>query len=456
MLYILFYLLLLFFIINYAFVRGDYFHPTIIFNFTFLIATLFCILNAQEYAIEFNGGTVFIVTISMLVFTIITVLSKKIFKTNTFTFKNKLKYLYVSKSLIFTIIIIQILNLIFFYRYEQALFSAYVGGRGSFSQIINNYDQLVKFFTEDLVKLGVRSPFFYRVFNSFISPISYVIIYIICHNYVATRRIDKFQLLVPCLFAIQIFMTGSRGSLFKILTFILVVFYILLLRNKGLSKLSSRFAFKVLIVVVAVAPLFVLYLNATGRSGGVGQDGIIEALNRELFKYIGAPLLNFNNFIAGHDPYRSDSVYWGEQTFYGFYKFLYSKLHLIDFNIKSIIGSDSFVKSTNGLPTGNVFTTFYTFFYDFTYFGIIPLVSVIALYFVPTYSRILGTEYCAKKYLFDYKLFIYAYLFNDVIMLIFSNRFFESILTVGFLRFLITSAILVWIIKQNIVFKYKK
>ncbi|MTV67258.1 hypothetical protein GM525_13690, partial [Streptococcus pneumoniae] len=72
--------------------------------------------------------------------------------------------------------------------------------------------------------------------------------------------------------------------MFKILTFILVVFYILLLRNKGLSKLSSRFAFKVLIVVVAVAPLFVLYLNATGRSGGVGQDGIIEALNRELFK----------------------------------------------------------------------------------------------------------------------------------------------------------------------------
>ena len=138
MLYILFYFLLLFFIINYALVKGDYFHPTIIFNFTFLIATLFCILNAQEYAIEFNGGTVFIVTISMLVFTIITVSSKKIFKTNTFTFKNELKYLYVSKSIIFTIIIIQILNLIFFYRYEQALFSAYVGGRGSFSQIINN------------------------------------------------------------------------------------------------------------------------------------------------------------------------------------------------------------------------------------------------------------------------------------------------------------------------------
>ena len=129
---------------------------------------------------------------------------------------------------------------------------------------------------------------------------------------------------------------------------------------------------------------------------------------------------------------------------------------MIDVNIKSIVSSGSFVKSANGLPTGNVFTTFYMFFYDFTYFGIIPLVSVIALYFVPTYSRILGTEYCEKKYLFDYRLFIYAYLFNDVIMLIFSNRFFESVITVGFLRFLITSAILVWIIKQNIVFKYKK
>ena len=39
-----------------------------------------------------------------------------------------------------------------------------------------------------------------------------------------------------------------------------------------------------------------------------------------------------------------------------------------------------------------------------------------------------------KKIGFDYKLFIFAYLFNDLVMLFFSSRFFETVVDPFFMK----------------------
>lgn len=49
----------------------------------------------------------------------------------------------------------------------------------------------------------------------------------------------------------------------------------------------------------------------------------------------------------------------------------------------------------------------------------------------------------SERNVFNYKLFIFSYLFNDLVMLPFSNRFYETVLDAAFLKFLILSWVLV-------------
>lgn len=99
-----------------------------------------------------------------------------------------------------------------------------------------------------------------------------------------------------------------------------------------------------------------------------------------------------------------------------------------------------FTFSTNGIEIGNVYTTFYPFIYDFGYIGILPLLSIPAVYYCFTYNKVLRMS---ERNVFNYKLFIFSYLFNDLVMLPFSNRFYETVLDAAFLKFLILSWVLV-------------
>ena len=100
-----------------------------------------------------------------------------------------------------------------------------------------------------------------------------------------------------------------------------------------------------------------------------------------------------------------------------------------------------FVFSNNGIEIGNVYTTYNVFAYDFGYFGVFPLIFVVALYYTSTYKKILCDTKSVKS--IDFNLFIYAYLFNDLIMLPFSNRFYSTILDAPFIK----TIILAWIMK---------
>ena len=86
------------------------------------------------------------------------------------------------------------------------------------------------------------------------------------------------------------------------------------------------------------------------------------------------------------------------------------------------------------LNTGNVYTTFYQFYYDFGYDGIVPLMAIIALYFSCAYRKIYNNK--------PFTIIIYAYLFNDLIMLIFSDRFYETVASIGFVKHLLVTFIL--------------
>ena len=75
----------------------------------------------------------------------------------------------------------------------------------------------------------------------------------------------------------------------------------------------------------------------------------------------------------------------------------------------------------------------------FGYIGIVPLTAIMAFYYIKTYSTIQNDKTILGR--FSLKLFIFAYLFNDLMMSTFSTRFYETVMDGPFIKLLIVTAL---------------
>ena len=82
---------------------------------------------------------------------------------------------------------------------------------------------------------------------------------------------------------------------------------------------------------------------------------------------------------------------------------------------------------------------FYKIIYDFGFSGVFWVTGLMALYYSLTYMRI-RTK--INHHPIDFRLFIYAYLFNDLIMSAFSNRYYETVFEAPFIKFVPVAFIL--------------
>ena len=215
---------------------------------------------------------------------------------------------------------------------------------------------------------------------------------------------------------------GSRSTIFRLITFIAVLYYILSLRTGKDVRIAKRLQRKLIFWGVVVLVLFFATLEIFGRSTSTN-------LFHYLFIYTGAPLYNLDVFIQTYEL-PINQLYFGQQTFYGIYNFILPRLDLSRYYLEL-----PFVRYSWEYGLGNVYTTFYQFLYDFGYSGIVPLISVIAWYYTGTYTKIRGV---ISESVVDFRLLIFAFLFNDLIMLFFSNRFYETIFNFSNLLIFVT------------------
>ena len=82
----------------------------------------------------------------------------------------------------------------------------------------------------------------------------------------------------------------------------------------------------------------------------------------------------------------------------------------------------------------------------FGYLGMFVLITIISIYYTTAYRSLRQRPQVTKLTM---TLFIYAYLFNDLIMLIFSNRFYETILNVNTIKIFIAVYFLKSILFDN-------
>lgn len=426
-LYLLVFSLLLILIFNLLIVNLDYMHPSILFVVPFLVFGVTSILGEEAYKIIFHEETLLVIVSSALIFTFITLLSQTVYKSKE-NLNFPLTEIIISKKVTLFFIVFFIVTQLAFIKYLEAISLAHFGYSGSLGEMISLYDVMTKFWTEIFSELNVPIPLLYRIGNPITQGFGYLIVYIFIHNYVATKRIDKLHLLIILLLCLNIILNGSRSPIFRIVTMMLITFYVLYNKQNNVRRGNIKFLLKSLLIVIFSGTFFIALLSLMGRENDLDMFHYI-------FIYVGAPLVNLDNYLA----FRPDGSYatiFGEQTFRGLYAYI-AKIISDESLIFPTI--DQFKFSNNGLEIGNVYTTFYSFIYDFEYVGFIPLILIIALYYVFTYQRLKTRAIKTNKVHFS--LFIYAYLFNDLIMLAFSNRFYTTVLDIGFIKIVIFSYI---------------
>ncbi|NQJ69172.1 oligosaccharide repeat unit polymerase [Streptococcus suis] len=435
MLLILLVLLTLFFVLfNFNFSNGDYLNPATLLSEIILLFSSMCLFYVDKYEIEFNLLTVIVLFLVQFIFSTINFFtsSTQRKKSNSHLEVTRVSEINLSKNIKLLIIIFQIIAILFFIKYIRDISFASGRGGGLFDWI-SNFDGLFKFKYDYFVTLGVSQSKIYSILEYPVECLGYFVTYITVNNYVYNKKIDRLNLTIILLHLVKGLLTGSRSPLFRVVTMILILYYILFNRKYGRKSGNFSTLIKIIASVLVITPLFIFVLSLMGRSTDTTD------FSHYIFLYTGAPLLNLNNYLATYST--SEVSIFGEQTLRTFYGFLYGKTGFDIFKVTNIISNFSFVRSTNGIGTGNVFTAFYMFVYDWGIKGVILFTSIMAIYYVPVY-KFLVNRINGVQYKFDLTLFFYAYLFNDLVMLLFSNRFFETTMRESFFRFSFVAFIL--------------
>ena len=323
-------------------------------------------------------------------------------------------------------VIVEVIALFLMYKYVNDFASVY-GVGGSFSEKLSFYDTITKFNSE----YKLRMPWYVSIANLIGRSCCYIALYVIVRNYVSLKRMNIKLLVAVIVYFISSLM-GGRTEAFRIVTAAIFLWYYFYKRKNGWRKGSIKIAIRMVVIIILIVVGFSLLRGVLGRTT---YDPV-----KVVFGYIGAPLKNLDTFLS--NPKKSISGIWGAMTFTKFINWLGIKFHIQPW----IYVSDQPFLYFKEFRMGNVYTTYYNFYYDFGFWGCIVLISIIAVYYCYAYRKLKAKT--NKKKVVDFQLIIYAYLFKDLIMLPFSSRFYETIVNINFIRIMIILGALTWLINN--------
>lgn len=417
---------LFFIILNLNLTNNDYFNPAVIFPFLFLVQAIFNLFALTYLDLEFHVEILVILSVSYLLFTIFNFvnLTRGTLKSGIVV-KNLDTPLRIPQFLYYFAILSFILVIYFYYhRLGQVALATGLGG-ASLSEKISTYDSLTKFNPKYFSKLNINIPAIITNLAIITQVFGYLISYKLVQNFVVEKKVQVLDVGIIVLLIGQMYLGGSRSPIFRLLTFIIFIFYILSLKS-GYSRAQMRKVMsKIIRIILGVVVLFVFSLSLYGR--------VVEYnAFHYLYIYLGAPLYNLDLFIQKFQfPIKQE--YFGGQTFISFWNYWLPR-HDLD-TIRLYL---PFIRYSSEYELGNVYTTFYQFLYDFGYSGLFGLTTIIALYYTTSYRQV---RVKINRSVLPINLFIYAYLFNDLIMLLFSNRFYETVLNVNTIKIFIAAYI---------------
>lgn len=426
---------------NFTIAKCDFMHPSVLFCGVNWVYSIVCLVITNEYGIVMQSKTVIILISGMLCFTLFNCLSKhtiiriRTVKNNSIT---PIVFYKIHIYWIILFVLFEIIVAVFMIKYARDVSRAFYGSAGGFSEVLGRYNQIIKTRGEELSALGVHASIIYTLGWPLCIAVNTLFSAVAINNYIISKKIP-FSLIFPYfIMIIMSFLNASRSTAFRFLTQLIVEYFIIHRWHKGSTRKGNIRLFVKILAIGGIAIVILAYsINFIGRGTSIPIFEYVTA-------YVGGPFVNLDLAI---DNDISTSTIFGQETFHHLYSFIGGRLHIPELIYNLHIP----YISVKGHYLGNVYTMYYMFIEDFGYWGILPLTSIIAIYYNYSYNRLINIK--TRKSCLSLRLLIYGYLFNDLLMLTFSNRFYETALgrqAILFYFFIL----LVWVVfKQGLLAK---
>ncbi|HFU3697702.1 TPA: O-antigen polymerase [Streptococcus suis] len=376
-------LLLLFF--NYFSSQRDILSPSVVMTAMFVVSTLFALINAKNWNIDYELLSTFYILSGIIVFSIpVTIASNKVGAIPEIVSYRKLSI--STWKIIFAILVD--LVIIYLYRKEMYQLAAQAGYSGqSIQWFIRNstsYEGSIEFSAK--IRLLVR----------FVDITAYIFLFTFINNFIYNvKRKSNLLLLVPVmLFAYKTVLTGGRQDILKLMFAAVVQAYILQKAKVGWKKvISGRYVMYGLTGLLVGIPSFYYGLFLVGRT-------TTRSMMESVSTYIGGPIQHFNQFVQNPT---SPSRYFGSESLTPILNIL-GDLGLIDYNETVHLEFRQL-----GVTIGNVYTFFRRPLHDFGPVGMYLFVFLVGVLFAYLYYVVIRSK--RRSDLWDMNVMVYSYLF---------------------------------------------
>lgn len=414
MIWLLFLVLLIFLYVNYRLAKCDIFNPSVIVSAMFSVFSFFCCLANLYIGIDIEEiTTIGVISIGILIFTFLNYALSRDYKIREFRVEKQ------DVTSIWGLIGFIIIALAIYVEYHYVMaFSAAYGLASDFFEAMVQYKIITTL--KDADSFLVASPWYRGPVMTLACCFAYFSVYIFFKQAIFNNRFSFIygnNILFYLLFSM---MGGGRSEAFRTVTACIFVWYIFYRKYLGKQFNIRIVLLKIISLLIVVSLFFISFIHIIGRSQA---DMDLESAIISMFVYAGAPIFNLDIYLQ--NPWPQTHGIFGELTFIRFINWLGVKTG----DSSLVYELDLPFLSYHNYDLGNVYTTFYAFIYDFGFIGAIFLTGIMAWMSLWLYNKINFADVFSNK--LSMCIVCYAYLINDIIMLPFSNRFYESIGNIG-------------------------
>ena len=246
---------------------------------------------------------------------------------------------------------------------------------------------------------------------------SYVLLYGIVYKHSNNQLLYIFNLISSVLVNIVL---GSRNGLIQIIVAMLVQLYFIHGKKNNWSKpIKIKTIVKMIIFGIIFLTLFQSFGNLLGRNSDYEFMHYIAI-------YLSAPIKNLDIFVTKGD-FGAEINNW--QTLLYVVNYISTTFgipewyHLLDLPFNSV----------NGYNLGNVCTMYYAFLYDFGLPGVCLFTALMAWLCQSVYKKVMQTSTSP----INMSVVIYSFVYFNIVFSFFSNKFYENIFNITFVRMVI-------------------
>lgn len=382
--------------------RQDILAPSVVMCGMFVISTVAAMLWGKDFDFPYGLDSVGVLSAGILTF----VLAECVFRLwfqRDLTAAKKARLLEqtclngggcasVQKGLLTALLVYDLLIMLWY----TAFMTRYYGGIGG---VVRTQTSNVTYIESDDFVLNPLQMILVRV----VDISGYIAAFLLCQR-LAEKQKDLWTTLrllgIIALSQWQNVINAARGSILRMLTAMLVMYYILWHQKKGWDRNLSWKYMRIAVLCLAVgSPLFYYSLWWMGRTTGA-------TLSEHVLSYLGQSIWLFDNFL--HHP--TKPVTWGEESLIGLQKIL-----------RRFLGMDIPIRNVNMDFTrldqnhfGNVYTFFRRPYHDFGFWGMIVFTVLVAWLFSYIYYK--KIKWRRRSARVDCWTLVYGYLFYWVVI----------------------------------------